>query len=225
MTPSNDACGATRRGDRREHPGDRRAAMKGALAFLVVAALAGCTPLAPQADTVTLYVLAAEPLHERAVPRRDAVIEVALPRAWPGFDTAQIAYVRNPYELDYFATSRWADTPARMLAPLLARALDQTGGFRAVVPRPGTVAADYRLDTEIQRLRQNFAVQPSRAELTLRAQLTDLRSRRVVASRTFEETEVAPNEDAFGGVVAVNAALQRLLGEIAEFCVAEASAR
>ena len=196
-----------------------------ALMSLALATLGSCTALAPQAENVTLYLLAPELPHESSVARHDIVIAVAPPQAWPGFDTEQIAYVRKPYELDYFTASRWADTPARMLAPLLARALERTGGFRAVVALLSTVGADYRLDTEILRLRQNFAVQPSRSELTLRAQLVDLRNRRVVASRVFEETENAPSEDAFGGVVAANAALQRALGKLAAFCVAEASAR
>jgi cholesterol transport system auxiliary component len=118
--------------------------------------------------------------------QRDLVLEVALPRAWPGFDTAQMAYVRQPYELDYFAASRWADTPPRMLGPLLARALEQTGSFRAVVQMPSTVPADFRVDTELVRLQQDFGVRPSRVELTLRVQLIDVRGKRVAATRVVE---------------------------------------
>jgi len=198
----------------------------GAFLIIVVVLLGGCTGLQPpREDVPTLYVLSAQPLRSVASPRREVVIEVALPRAWPGFDTAQIAYVRQPYELDYFAASRWADTPSRMLGPLVARALEQAGSFRAVVQMPGTVPADVRLDVEIIRLQQNFAVHPSRAELTLRAQLTDLRGKRVVASKVIEEVESAPSEDAAGGVAAANEALQRALEQVAEFCVAESVAR
>jgi cholesterol transport system auxiliary component len=196
------------------------------LAIMTVAVLAvGCAPLQPRIDEVTLYVLAAEPAHTAQLPRRDIVIEVAFPRAWPGTDTAQIAYVRKPYELDYFAASRWADTPARMLGPLLARALEQTGSFSAVIQTSTAVRADYRLDTEIVRLRQDFGAQPSRVELALRAQLSDIRGKRVVASRRFEEIENAPSEDAAGGVAAANAALGRALERIAAFCVAESQGR
>ena len=198
-------------------------------AFIMVALAAigvGCTALpAPHVDNVTLYILAAEPLRVAPHPRSDVVIEVALPRAWPGFDTSQMVYIRQPYELDYFATSRWADTPSRMLFPLLVRALEQTQTFRTVVEMPSSVPADFRLDTEIVRLRQNFGVQPSRVELTLRAQLTDLRARRVVASKVFEETQSAPTEDAAGGVSGANAALQRMLERVADFCVAESSGK
>ncbi len=198
-----------------------------ALALLALVALAaGCTALQPpRVEDPSLYVLAAEPLRKVSQPRRDAVIEVALPRAWPGFDTLQMAYVRKPYELEFFAASRWADTPPRMLGPLLARALEQTGSFRAVVLAPSLVPAELRLDTEVVRLQQNFSARPSRAEITLRVQLTDLRARRVVGTMVLEDVENAPSEDAAGGVAATNAALQRLLVRVADFCNAESAGR
>jgi cholesterol transport system auxiliary component len=199
----------------------RRRAL-GALA----AVLAGCTALQPpRVESPSLFVLAAEPVRKAARPQRSAVVEVAAPRAWPGFDTPQMAYVRQPYEIEYFAASRWADTPARMLAPLLARALEQTGSFRAVVQPPTAAPADFRLDTEVVRLQQSFAGRPSRAELALRAQLTDLRGKRIVATRVFEDAENAASEDAGGGVVAANAALQRVLEQVADFCIAETGGR
>ena len=195
------------------------------IAALALAVLTGgCTGLQPpHEDAVTLHLLAAEPLATAARPQRDMVIAVAPPRAWPGFDTPQMAYVQRAYELDYFATNRWADTPSRMLGPLLARALEQTGSFRAVVQAPGTVPADLRLDVEIIRLQQNFARRPSREELALRAQLTDVRAKRVIASRVFEEAESAPSDDPAGGVAAANAALQRILAQIVDFCVVESA--
>lgn len=148
-----------------------------ALGVATVAALTGaCTALQPpRVESPTLYVLVAQPLHSPKPVRRDVVIEVAQPRARAGFDTPQMAYIRQPYELDYFAASRWADAPTRMLAPLLAQVLEQTGSFRAVVQAPTNVPADFRIDTEIVRLQQNFSVRPSRVELTLRIQLTDVR--------------------------------------------------
>jgi len=203
-----------------------RYALRRGLGALALAALvAGCAALqAPQRDSPTLHVLSAEPLN-KATQVRHAAIEVAPPRAWPGFDTPQMAYVRQPYELDYFATHRWADTPSRMLGPLLVRALEQTESFRSVVQVSNAVPADWRIDTEIVRLQQDFTTQPSRVEFTLRAQLTDVRGRLVVASSVFDEVEIAPSENAAGGVIAANAALQRMLVRVADFCVAASSGR
>ena len=188
--------------------------------------LAGCTGLqAPQAESPRLYVLDARPALKTAQAKRDLVLAVGMPHARPGFDTPRMAYLRQPHELDYFATNRWADTPSRMLGPLLAQSLEQTGSFRAIVQTPGVVPADIRLDTELIRLQQDFQTQPSRIQFTLRAQLIDVAGKRIIAVKQFDATENAVSDDAYGGVIAANRLLQRVLGELADFCVSETAAR
>ena len=188
--------------------------------------LSGCAALpSPQVEAPNIYVLEARPADRAIHTGGTLVLAVSAPRARAGFDTTRIAYVRQPHELDFFAKSRWADTPSRMLAPLLVQALEQRGGFRAVVQAPTAVAADLRLDTEFVRLQQDFSVHPSRADVSLRAQLVDLRSKRVIAAKEFAESENAPGEDAYGGVIAANRALQRLLARLADFCAGRAGGR
>jgi len=184
--------------------------------------LAGCAGITtPPVASETIYVLealrATKPVHIK----RNLVLAISEPQTRPGFDTPQIAYVQQPYELNYFVTSRWADTPARMLEPLLVQAMEQTGSFRAVVQTPGAVPADVRLDTELIRLQHDFVTRPSRVQLTLRAQLIDVRGQRVLAVKQFDESENAAKENAYGGVTAANRVLQRMLDQLAEFCVNE----
>jgi cholesterol transport system auxiliary component len=192
--------------------------MQKLLALVVTGLLPACAALQPPSETPSTYVLDARITSTTARPRSNVAVAVSMPRARAGFDTAQMAYVRRPYELDYFAKNRWADTPPRMLAPLLAQALEHGANLRAVVQAPSTAAADVRLDVEIVRLLQDFSSQPSRIRFSLRVQLVDLTLRRVVATREFDEVESAPSEDAYGGVIAANRALERLLGQIAQFC-------
>jgi cholesterol transport system auxiliary component len=184
--------------------------------------LAGCTGLqAPQVEKFHIYTLDALVSVKTAQLKRDLVLSVSMPRAKTGFDTFKMAYQRQPHELEYFAVNRWADTPARMLAPLLVQTLEQ--GFRAVVQAPGAVSSNIRLDTELIRLQQNFETRPSRVQLTLRAQLIDVTDKRVLAIKLFDETENATSEDAYGGVVAANRALQRVLDQVLEFCINESA--
>ena len=198
--------------------------MMGLLALSLVAG--GCTGLQTSpVQTPDTHVLVTRPITKGAGPKRDLVLDVGAVRAWPGFDSPQMAYVRRPYELDYFATAQWAAPPARMLGPLLAQALEQAGSFRAVVQTPSSVPADLRVNTELIRLQQNFGTRPSHVELALRVQLVDVRAKRILASRLFEEDEIAPTDDAYGGVTAANVALQRLLEQLAAFCAAESGAQ
>jgi len=188
---------------------------------LLAMLLSGCAGLqAPQVDALNVHLLEARPAAAGAgagtQPARDRVLAVSAPRARAGFDTEQMAYVRRPHALEYFANNRWADAPSRMLAPLLAQTLEQR--FRVVVRAPSAVHADLRLETELVRLQHDFSTRPSRVELVLRAQLVDLRGRQVLAAAEFEEIEPAPSEDAYGGVIAANRALQRMLARVADFC-------
>jgi len=204
-----------------KHSGNRTLRML-TLAMLV----GGCTGLQPpRVESSNTYVLEAQPIAKTVRAKRDLVLEVGAPRARPGFETPQMVYVRQPYELEYFAANRWADAPSHMLGPLLAQGLEQTESFRAVVQTPSAVPADLRVDTELIRLQQNFATRPSRIELTLRAELIDVRGKRVLSTKLFDETEDAPTDDAYGGVTAANVALRRILEQLADFCVAESGSR
>jgi cholesterol transport system auxiliary component len=181
------------------------------------ALLAACAALPQQQEAQNIYVLDAQPAPVSR-PQRDLVIAVGSPRARAGFDTSQIAYERRPHELDYYAKSRWADAPSRMLAPLLAHALEASGGLRGVVQGSSPTGADLHLDTELIRLLQDFSTRPSRVRITVQVQLIDAGARRVLATREFDEIENAPSEDAYGGVIAANRALERVLSGIVEFC-------
>jgi cholesterol transport system auxiliary component len=143
---------------------------------------------------------------------------VALPRAAAGYDSQRMIYLRQQYELQYFAHSQWVDTPARMLQPLIAAAVERRGRFRAVVLMPASVSGDYRLETELLRLQQEFLSRPSRVHLSLRATLTEMTTRRVVAWRQFDAVVPAATDDPYGGVVAANRAVDELLEQLAAFC-------
>jgi cholesterol transport system auxiliary component len=140
------------------------------------------------------------------------------PHAAAGFDSPRIIYVRETHKLEYFAHSEWIDPPARMLAPLLVAAVENTGAFRAVVLTPSAAAGDLRLDTEIIRLQHEFQTQPSRVRFTLRAYLVDDKTRRVLAWREFEAAAPSASEDPYGGVVAANRAVQTVLESLSAFC-------
>jgi cholesterol transport system auxiliary component len=119
--------------------------------------------------------------------------------------------------LEYFAKNRWAETPAKMLAPLLVRALELRTGFSAVTSSEGMVKGDVRLDAEIALLQQEFITSPSRLHMKLRVQLVEQTSYRVLATQVFDAVETAPTDDPYGGVIAANRMLPRLLSQIADF--------
>lgn len=191
--------------------------------LLLLAWLMGGCSVLPEPEPVSIdqYVLEYAPgprVNQHAVAEAPVLI-VTTPSAHSGYDSFRIAYMQQAYGLRYYTRSRWADKPARMLAPLIADALQATGQFQALYATPGSLAADYRLDTELVRLHQDFTRQPTVVRITLRAKLVDLRSHRVVATEQFDIDETVGTDDAYGGVVAANKAVNRLLDSLAQFCV------
>ncbi|MDH5700681.1 MAG: ABC-type transport auxiliary lipoprotein family protein [Nitrospirota bacterium] len=142
---------------------------------------------------------------------------VSLPQPAPGFESQRMAYEQVPHELQYFTTSQWVDSPARMLAPLITNTLETGEEWGSVIQLPSVIRGDYRLDISQVALVQEFTQQPSRTRLTLRAQLMTVYDPRVIDTRSFEFREEAPSEDAYGGVQAAHHAVRRLLGELKQW--------
>lgn len=200
-------------------------------AVLLLMALGACGTLRPTTTPNTVfYALERARAAGAAQPRAGAAATTAPTlivnptHAAAGFDSQRIIYMREPHKLEYFAHSEWVDPPARMLAPLLVAAIENTAAFRAVVLTPSAAAGDLRLDSEIIRLQHQFGTLPSQVRFTLRAYLVDDKSRRVLAWREFDTAVPAVSEDAYGGVVAANRALQSVLEDLAAFCAEAARA-
>jgi cholesterol transport system auxiliary component len=146
-----------------------------------------------------------------------AVLLITQPKPQAGFDTARMAYLLRPYEINYFAFNQWVDPPARLLHRIMVENLDKTGLWSAVLQTAGTVPAQYRLDSDNLILEQQFFSRPSRVRLTLRAQIFDTKKTAILDTRYFELFETAPSDDAYGGVLAANRAAEKLLVEMAEW--------
>lgn len=193
-----------------------------------VSTLLGC--LLPRTDSPEIHTyqlgLDEQRSEVRPEPIDGPVLLVSPPQADPGFETQRMVYVKRPYELEYYAVNQWADTPARMFAPLLVHALNHSGMWRAVIPLPSSIRGDYRLDTYGLLLQQEFLQQPSRVRITARLQLVDLKESTILGTRAFETVENAPSENAYGGVLAANRAVAGLLDQIVSWlqqCVRHSS--
>jgi cholesterol transport system auxiliary component len=192
---------------------------------LGVVSLCACSVLnKPSSPPPAFYSLdgapspAAQPV-PGTVPGSQLTLIISPPHAVSGFDSQRIVYVREAHQLEYFAHSEWVDPPARMLGPLLVSAAQQTGAFAAVVLASGTAAGDLRLNTDILKLQHNFQMSPSRVQLTLRAYLTDEKTRRVLAWKEFSGEAQATSETPQGGVAAANVVVRDVLTQLAQFLV------
>lgn len=186
---------------------------------LLALTAAGCLSSRSESQPAHTYRLSLDPERTEVRPTdiNGPILQVSLPLAEPGFETARMVYLKRPYELEHYALNQWADQPARMFASLMVQALGRTGSWRAVVPAPGSIRGDFRLDSYGFALQQEFMQDPSLVRVTVRAQLVETKESRVVGTRAFEAVEKAQSDDAYGGVVAANRAIAVLLEEIASW--------
>ena len=125
-----------------------------------------------------------------------------------------MAYVAQPYRIDYFAQNAWADAPARMLKNVLVQDLASSGLFAFVHADSNGVEDTWRLDSYLAELVQTFSPTSSEVRLTIRFDLVDLTRRAVLFSDTISVTEPASAREPYAGVVAANVAMRRVLDQL-----------
>lgn len=193
-----------------------RTLLKPILMLMMLSLMAGCSLLPPPKEAVdyeryTLELTQADAVQGERVP---LTLLVGLPKMRGELASPQMAYKRGDQRLNYYAQSRWADEPNKMLHAMLVEMLTATGPYANVVLSGTPVPVDHRLDIDILDFHQDFSVHPSRFEVKLRVQLIDLQSREIVLQQLLETSEPAPAESPRGGVRAANIAVNRLLQRI-----------
>ncbi len=188
--------------------------------FCVVASalLSGCSIMSPVDITpMNSYRLTAVAPQSAPVKSSNMTMLVSIPETVPGYESNAMAYVKQRYELAYFTENRWVSSPSAMLGPLLVESLQNTHRFRAVAETPYAGFSDVRLDANLTDLYQDFTVKPSREVVGLSVTLVDLHTHRTLTSEKFRDVEVAPEDTPYGGVIAANRAVSKLLGNINDF--------
>ena len=183
-----------------------------------IVSLLGCA--AVKVPVTSDYQLSAYSAKQYASKPRSITLLVSAPEAVPGFQTEQMLYVDKPFQIEAFAKNAWSSPPADMMYPLLVRSMQQTGYFYAVASSPYSTQADYRLDTQLLSLEQNFLKKPSVLEFSVKIVLTRVDNSKMVASQIINLNIPCSADTPYGGVVAANKATQQFTAKAAHFVIA-----
>ena len=181
--------------------------------------LAACSPV--KTEVSNQYSLTKYGSFKFVKNKSKTSILVSQPEAMAGFTTEEMHYIEKPFEVSTFVHNAWVSSPGNMLYPLLMQSLQKTGYFFAVASGPYLDKADYRLDSQLITLQQNFLKKPSSMELKIKIMLTHIADNRVVVSRIFSENIPCPIDTPYGGVIAANMATEKFTKELAKFIVKE----
>ncbi len=195
------------------------------LFWLITALLlmSACSMFSPvKTETATTYLINASPSPSTKRPNGHINLLVSTPSADSIYDTTDIAYTTRPYQIGYFVKSNWAQPPTQMLQPLLIQTLRKTRYFHEVSGAGGAVTYNFMLNTHLVKLQQDYSRWPHQLHFVLRAELIDLSTSHLVASKEFAVHEIIPQNDTYAGVVVTNQAAAQLLRQVAAFCLRNA---
>lgn len=186
--------------------------------LIILLAVGACGFPKRESTPLTTYVLEIPATSATTDDPFPLSLVIGTPIAGPGLTTSRMIYVSTPYQVDYFAYHQWTDSPSRMLLPLIRERLEQSGLFLSVVTAPAPARTDWRLDSELVRLRQVFSDGAgSELQVVMHVRLVDLSAPAVLATKTFSIDEPCSEDTPYGGVLAANRAVDRLLTELVDF--------
>ena len=185
--------------------------------FALAAICSGCTVLSPAKVEINRAVLSEIPLELPEEKTRPATLLILAPEARPVYDTTQMAYSVQPYQLAYFSHNEWAEKPAQMILPLLVQTLQNTRYFSAVLTPPAAGRYTYALRSEILELKQDFTSDAGTLELVMRFQLSRQTPSQIIATKEISVREPMLEKTPYAGVVAANHATAKALRELARF--------
>ncbi|MGQ3891996.1 ABC-type transport auxiliary lipoprotein family protein [Legionella sp. CNM-4043-24] len=185
----------------------------------ILLCLLACSPIKPAVSYQ--YKLGSFSGKQLATRASQHSILITQPEAVAGYQTEQMLYVKKTFEISSFANNAWISAPADMLFPLILQSIQRSGYFYAVASSPTSDQTDYRLDTQLIELQQNFLQHPSEIRLTVKVVLTHVSDNRVIASRVISQRIPCPMDTPYGGVIAANQAAERFTAELTRFVVSE----
>lgn len=126
------------------------------------------------------------------------------------YDTDRLVFSRSAGTRGQYQFARWTERPGKRFADLMRARLDRDGTWD-VSAGGGYVRGDLLLDTELVEFYHDAVRQPGHIRMTLRAEVVDLKSRTLLARRTFEQQVPVPTFDAAGAAQASSLAVGRML--------------
>jgi len=193
-----------------------------AMAIVGLSSVTSCTLLAPVQIETKKEMLSQLPSELPQRTTHPATLLILPPETNPIFATTQMAYRIRPYQIDYFTQHEWGAPPAQMLLPLLVKTLENTRYFSEVFTPPYPSSYTYALRTEIGELTQDFTTGSAAVHLSLRVQLIDGNTSRVIATKEIALREPMQEKTPYAGVVAANNATAKALQAVAIFVLEKA---
>jgi cholesterol transport system auxiliary component len=189
------------------------------LALAAVGATAGCGGLLQSNATPdqTYLLRAAVPANASAPALSAPSLRIGRTLTAPGLDSDRIVLVRSDHRVDYYASSRWADSIPQMMEDLAADTLRGSGAWSSVHDSRGAFGAEYYLQIDIRRFEADYTQGAAPIiHVVLNCALGRRTERDLLASFSAEGTANASENRLSSVVAAFESATQTALATVAE---------
>ncbi|OGU22534.1 MAG: hypothetical protein A2580_03565 [Hydrogenophilales bacterium RIFOXYD1_FULL_62_11] len=128
------------------------------------------------------------------------------------YDTDQLVFSRSADTRGLYQFARWTERPGKRFADLMRARLDRQGSWNVSVG--GYVRADWLLDTELVEFYHDAVSEPGQVRLVLRADVIDIKQRKLLGHRVFEQQVPLASYDAAAAAQASSLAVGRMLDDL-----------
>lgn len=184
--------------------------------------LSGCFSLTGQnTPEVVNYVLADKTPGTQAVAPTDPRGLVVLDTTATSFyDNENLVYSRTPGTRSQYQYARWTERIGKRFSDLLRARLEAQSGFASVTVAGGQVRGDLLLDTELSEFYHEAETSPGGVRVLLRAELIDLKTRKLLSRKWFERRVPVTSYDAAGAALGFNQATSGVLDDLVAWLAA-----
>lgn len=183
--------------------------------------LSGCLGLGKETPAVVNYVLEDLAAQTQKSATTDPRSLLVLDTTATGFyDNENLVYSRAPGTRGQYQYARWTERPGKRFSDLLQKRLAAQGGFASVSVAGGQVRGDLVLDTELTEFYHEADASPGSVRVVLRAELIDLKTRKLISRQWFERRVPIGSYDAAGAANGFNQASTGVLDDLVAWLTA-----
>lgn len=164
--------------------------------------LAACSLLKPvELPQVQKYVFSVGP-QTNLSNNKHKVLAINIINNSSIFNTEKIIYTIRPRQIGAFVKHEWADTPAKLLEPVILNRLLQSHVHPVLNNFPGN--AQYILVIQIIKLQQNYYSDAAYAQVQIKADLINNKTKLLISSLNFSGEKQMQAKNPVSGVHTIN---------------------
>ena len=183
--------------------------------LILVCLLSGCSFGPITTKPIKYYKL--DTIAVKKFPKRNIVLAIDKPQTERGLQSNAMLYSAKDLQVNSYAFNKWTTAPADLLQELLIESFNRSGMFKAVVSNKYVNSAHWVLKIHLLSWNQSFLTSPSSVKVAFIANVYNQKTAKIVASRIFEKIMLCKTNDAYGGVVAINDAMDWLVPKVHSF--------